>query len=171
MAINSIAARNAYGIPDAASRNSQLDPNKIKANVREGLQELSDITYTRKVVVKAQEPAAQAASSEAATAVFSNQQKQSPQKLEEGKVKSLLAEGEDADIPLPSRGDVENLARRYLKVTGASDSGKAADEKAKQLADFYGANPGRAERFAALVSALEQGDETKKEAQPSVAIA
>ncbi len=166
MAISPIAARNAYGIPNSNSANSGID--STKASLRAGLQELSDLTYSRKVIVKAQDPATQVANSEAATTGFT--QAQSPQKLDEAKVKSLLAEGEGEDIPLPSRGEVEVLARRYLKVTSAAASPEVTEDKVKQLADFYGATPERVARFGSLVGELEKGQDPAA-GVPSMAVA
>ena len=170
MAINSVAARNAYGIPNNPPHSSQIDPAQAKARMRDSLQELSDITYSRNVIVKAQAPAEQAANSEAATTGFS-QVLPSPQKLDETRVKSLLAGGEDGDVPLPQREEIEALARRYLKVTGSAATGKSGEEKLKQLADFYGANPDRAQRFNTLVQELERGQEPVPVGAPSVAVA
>ena len=163
MAINSVAARNAYGIRDASPA-SRVDAIQKRTQLQDGLRELSDLTYSRNVAAQAQDPAAQAANSEAATTVFS-QPAQSPQKLDETKVRSLLAEEEEAPSPLPSRGEIAGLAQRYLKITGSAETGKAREDKLKQLVDFYGASPERAQRLESLVNALEQGQEP--EAAPS----
>ena len=153
MAVIPASALRAYGVYKDPS-NSQKTPQnntEVSSGKSNGEPQIPVVQEAQAVVVK------------------TSRSLESPQKVQPpAQVSSLLSEDGEEETPLPSREEVEGLAKRYLKVIGHTSPPK---DEIKKLSDFYGASPARTSRFKELVSGLETGNDGEQGGVASVAVA
>ena len=161
MAINPISLRSAYS--QAAQSIEKKELTKKTPSNSAGVTDNAD-TYSKNLARTA------TAASESQAAIVTRSP--APQQAPAPRPSDALVDNFDYGSTKKDTAELEDYARRYLKVIQDKTPSAEVDKKVQGLVQFYGGNSDREQRFKNFVTELEAGQEAPATQQKSeVAVA